>query len=322
MRLDRRSGGALVLPAETGVAAVLCVACVWLAVAFPSFRSGASAWVVIGNASEVAILAAGMTLVIATGGIDVSVGSVLGFCAMVLGKLAGDAGWGLGAACAAALGTGLACGTVNGLLIARCKVPPIVATLAMFAAGRAGAYVLSGGASVSRLPDALIALGYGSLGGLPLTAWIAGAVLGACGVLMRSTAYGRGLLALGGGREAAYLSGRPTATIETAAYALNGLLAGLAAILVVARGATAIPDAGRFLEMTAITAVVMGGTPVTGGKATMVGTMLGVLAIGVITNGVRAYGKGDIWVLLVLGLALLASVEVDRWRTRERRYAA
>lgn len=309
-------------PAETGVVAVLCAACLWLAVAFPSFRTGATVWVVVGNASEIAILAAGMTLVIATGGIDVSVGSVLGFCAIVLGKLAGEAGWSIWCACGASLAVGLACGLVTGTLVARFRVPPIVATLAMFAAGRAGAYVLSGGSSISRLPSELISLGYGGALGLPLTAWIAASTLVVCGVLLRRTAYGRGLLSLGGGRETAFLSGQDTARIETLAYGLNGLLAGLAAILVVARGATAIPDAGRFLEMTAITAVVMGGTPVTGGKGTMVGTALGVLAIGVITNGVRAYGKGDVWVLLVLGLALLASVEVDRWRKRERRHAA
>jgi ribose/xylose/arabinose/galactoside ABC-type transport system permease subunit len=303
------------------VAAVLCVACIWLAAFFPSFRTGATAWVIVSNASEIAILAAGMTLVIASGGIDVSVGSVVGLCAIVLGKLAGEAGWGIGPACAASLMAGLGCGLTTGTLVARFQVPPIVASLAMFAAARAGAYVLSGGNSISRLPEALISLGYGSVLGVPITAWTAGAVMLGAGVLLRRTAFGRGLLAMGGGREAAYLSGRPIRRIETLAYAINGLLAGLAAILVVARGATAIPDAGRFMEMTAITAVVMGGTPVSGGKGTMVGTALGVMAIGAITNGVRAYGKGDIWVLLVLGIALLVSVEVDRWRTRERRHA-
>ena len=310
------------LPPETGVASVLLAAIVWLSLAFPSFRTGASAWVIIGNASEIAILAAGMTLVIASGGIDVSVGSVVGLCAIVLGKLAGEVGWSIWFACAASVGVGLCSGLITGTLIARVQVPPIVASLAMFAAARAGAYVLSGGNSISRLPGELISLGYGSIVGIPLTAWIAAAVLAACGVLLRKTAFGRSVLALGGGRAAAFLSGRPAVRTEALVYGINGALAGLAAILVVARGATAIPDAGRFTEMTAITAVVMGGTPVTGGQGTMIGTALGVLAIGTITNGVRAYGKGDIWVLLVLGIALLISVEVDRWRRRDRRQAA
>jgi ribose/xylose/arabinose/galactoside ABC-type transport system permease subunit len=310
------------LPAETGVGLVVLAAYVWLALAFPSFRTGATAAVIVGNAAEIAILAAGMTLVIATGGIDVSVGSVAGLCAIVLARLMADAGWSVAAACGGCLAAGLACGMVNGLLVARFALPPIVATLAMFAAGRAGAYVLSSGESISGLPGSLISFGYGSTLGVPTPAWPAIGALLVCGLLLRRTAYGRGLLALGGGREAAYLSGRSIRRIEAGTYGLSGLLAAVAAIVIVARGATAIPDAGRFTEMTAITAVVMGGTPVSGGKATMIGTTLGVLAIGLVTNGVRAYGKGDIWVLLVLGLALLASVEVDRWRSRERSLAS
>ena len=306
-------------PVETGVVVVLALVTAWLALTFPSFRTGSTTYVIVGNASEIAILAAGMTLVIATGGIDVSVGSVLGLCAIVLGKLAAQGGWPLWPACGVSLFVGLACGLVSGTLIAHFAVPPIVATLAMFAAARASAYVLSGGDSISQLPEGLISIGYGTLFGLPIAAWIAATVVLACGALVRKTAFGRGVLAIGGSRTAAYLSGQPVRRIEIMTYALNGLLAGLASIIVVARGATAIPDAGRFSEMTAITAVVLGGTPVTGGQCTITGTALGVLAIGVITNGVRAYGKGDIWVLLVLGCALLAAVEVDRWRKRERR---
>ena len=307
------------LPVETGVAVILLAASAWLAITFPTFRSGATSYVIIGNASEIAILAAGMTLVIAAGGIDVSVGSVLGLCAIVLGKLAGEMGWSIWPACGASIGVGVACGLITGTLVARFAVPPIVATLAMFAAARAGAYVLSGGDSISQLPEGLISLGYGSLFGMPYTAWVAAGVFVLGGLVVRRTSFGRGVLAIGGGRTAAFLSGQPTQRIETWVYGINGLLAGLAAVIVVARGATAIPDAGRFSEMTAITAVVLGGTPVTGGQCTMTGTTLGVLAIGVITNGVRAYGKGDIWVLLVLGCALLVAVEVDRWRRRERR---
>jgi len=310
------------LPAETGVAAVVMLAYLWLAVSFPTFRESAGLAVLLNNAAEIGVIAAGMTLVIATGGIDVSVGSVAGVSAIAFAKLLTSAGWGLPEALLGCLTVGLLCGFINGTLIARFQLPPIVATLAMFAAARAGAYVLSGGESISDLPAPLISFGYGSFLGIPYPVWPAAAALVVCGVLLRRTAFGRELLALGGNREASYLSGRPVRRIEALVYTLNGLLAAVAAIIIVARGATAIPDAGRFSEMTAITAVVMGGTPVSGGKATVLGTALGVLAIGLITNGVRAYGKGDIWVLLMLGLALLLSVEVDRWRSGERRVAA
>lgn len=308
-------------PVETGVAAVVVVTYAWLALTVPSLRTGAGLAVVLTNASEIAIISAGMTLVIATGGIDVSVGSIAGLSAIVFGRLMVAAGWSIGPAAAGCIAVGFLCGAINGLLIAMFQVPPIVATLAMFAAGRAGAYLLSNGESISGLPSGLIDFGYGSFGGIPDPAWLAIFVLIICGVLLRRTAFGRALLAIGGGREAAFLSGQPVGRVEFLAYALNGALAALAAIVMVARGATAIPDAGRFSEMTAITAVVMGGTPVSGGRATMLGTALGVLAIGLITNGVRAYGKGDIWVLVVLGVALLLSVEIDRWRSRERRLA-
>lgn len=310
------------LPGETGVAAVVLLSYLWLALSFPTFREGPGLAVLLKNVAEIGILAAGMTLVIATGGIDVSVGSVAGLCAIVFGRLLVDAGWNLQSAMVGCLLTGLLCGTVTGTLIARFHLPPIVSSLAMFAAARAGAYVLSGGDSISGLPQELISFGYGSVLGIPYPVWPAIGAFVACGIQLRRTVFGRELLAIGGNREAAFLSGRPVWKIELAAYGINGFLAALAAIIIVARGATAIPDAGRFSELTAITAVVMGGTPVSGGKATMTGTALGVLAIGVITNGVRAYGKGDIWVLLVLGLALLASVELDRWRSGERRKPA
>lgn len=309
-------------PAETGVVAVLLAACVWLAILFPEFRTGANASVILSSGAEIAIVSAGMTLVIATGGIDISVGSVVGLCAVALGVLGVDHGWNVWMACAAAVAVGAGCGLVNGLLIARLGLPPIIATLASFSAARAGAYVLSGGNSISGLPPALISLGYDSRLGVPNAAWVAGAALLLCGLAARRTVFGRSLLALGGNREAAYLSGSPTRRVETAVYTLSGLLAGLSAIVVTSRGATAVPDAGRYFEMSAITAVVMGGTPVVGGRATVLGTALGVLAIGVVTNGVRSYGKDDMWVLLVLGAMLLVSVEVDRWRTKRTARAA
>lgn len=306
------------LPPETGVAVVVLLCYTWLASFLPSFRTGATASVVLSNSAEIAILASGMTLVIATGGIDVSVGSVLGLCAIVFARLMAEGSWSIPAAAAACLAAGATCGWINGILIARYRLPSIVATLAIFAAARAGAYLLSGGESISSLPEGLIRFGYGSIGGLPLPALPAIAALVACAIILKRTAYGRQILALGGSREASFLSGHRVQQVECGVFVMSGLLAGLAAIITVARGATAIPDAGRFTEMTAITAVVLGGTPVSGGNATILGTGLGVLTIGLITNGVRAYGRGDIWVLLVLGLALLVSVEVDRWRSRER----
>lgn len=315
MSVEQR-GRHLNLPVETGVAAVLVLAAFWLARTFPGFRTGANLSVILSSGAEVAIVAAGMTLVIATGGIDISVGSVVGLCGVVVGILAVNHGWNVWLACLGGIGIGGACGLVNGLLIARFSMPPIIATLAMFSAARAGAYLLSNANSISGLPQTMIDLGYQSRFGAPLSVWIGGASLAVTAIVLGRTAFGRTVKSLGGNREASYLSGVKIRRVETLVYVLSGLFAGISAIVVTARGATAVPDAGKFFELTAITAVVMGGTPIAGGRATVVGTALGVLTIGVVTNGVRSYGKEDIWVQLALGLSLLLSVEVERWRVR------
>jgi len=303
-------------PPETGVAVVLLLISSWLAVHFPDFRTWDNLSAILKSAAEVAIVAAGMTLVIATGGIDISVGSVVGLSSVAAGVLSVERGWPLWAAVGACLAVGAACGLLNGILIARFRLPPIIATLAMFSAARAGAYVLSDGSSISGLPESLTNVGYGSAAGLPIPAWIALAALVSAGVLLRWTAFGRAVKALGGNREAAFLSGLRTRRLEVAVYLISGLLAGLSALVVTARGATAVPDAGKAFELSAITAVVMGGTPVSGGSATATGTALGMLTIGVVANGVQSYGEGGVWVQLVLGATLLVSVEVDRWRAR------
>jgi ribose/xylose/arabinose/galactoside ABC-type transport system permease subunit len=304
------------LPAETGVGVVLALSVIWLSANLPNFRTQANAWAILSSASEIAIVAAGMTLVIATGGIDISVGSIIGLSGVAIGILAAEKGWSVEAACLGGITVGTLCGLVNGILIARFSVPPIIATLAMFSAARAAAYVLSDGNSISGLPSSLTDIGYQDFLGLPRPVWIAALTLLACGILLKRTAFGRSLLAIGGNRETAYLSGIRVRRTEIAVYAVSGLLAGLAAIVVTARGATAVPDAGRFFELRAITAVVLGGTSVAGGSATMTGTALGILTIGVIANGVRGYGQTGIWEQLILGIALLAAVEVDRWRRK------
>lgn len=311
------------LPVELGVAVVLVLLSISLSIRFPDFGSGANISVILGSLAEIAIIAAGMTLVMATGGIDISVGSVIGLCSVLLGILTVNHGWPAWAGILAVLVVGGTCGLVNGVLVARFKVPSIIATLAMFSAARAAAYVLSGGNTLAGLPDQITNLGYTNFAGLPLSVWISAVVLLAAGIWLKRTSYGRTVLALGGNREAAYLSGIKTERVETLVYVISGVCAGLSSLAVCGRAATAVPDAGKFYEMTAITAVVMGGTPTTGGRATMTGTLLGVLTIGVVQNGMRSYGKDDTWALCVLGLVLLLAVEVDRWRTqREARALA
>jgi ribose/xylose/arabinose/galactoside ABC-type transport system permease subunit len=301
------------LPVETGVAVVLAAISLWLYVSLPEFKSWDNTTAILTSVAEIGILAAGMTLVIASGGIDISVGSIVGLCGVLFGLLTATAGWNPLLAAVASVAAGASCGLVNGVLIARFKVPPIIATLAMFSAARAAAYILSEKKSIL-LPKEIRQLGYGFWLGVPLPAWAALFALLVAGLLIKRTTFGRSLLAIGGNREAAFLSGIKTRRTEILVYVLSGLFAGVAALVTAGRGGTAVPDAGKYYELQAITAVVLGGTPVTGGRATMTGAALGVLTIGVLRSGVMGYGKDAMVANVLLAVVLLLAVEVDRWR--------
>ncbi len=294
--------------------ALVLLFCAWR---LPDFRSAGNLRLLAKQSAQLAVVSAGMTLVIATGGIDISVGSLVGLCSMVLGWLSVRAGWNIGLACAGAVAAGGLCGLGNGLLIARAKLPPILVTLATFAAARAAASLLNNGGNFSDLPRSLNSLfDLTDIAGLPLLLWIGLLTLAACGLLLRRTTFGRQLLALGGNRTAARLAGLPTVRTETLVYVLSGALAGLAAVINTALKATATPDSGQYLELTAITAVVLGGTAITGGQATLVGTGLGVLTIGALISGVRLYGSEDQVAWFLVGAALLLAVEVQKARKK------
>jgi ribose/xylose/arabinose/galactoside ABC-type transport system permease subunit len=311
------------LPAEIGVAVVLCLVMLYFAGSVPVFRSGENLRLLAKQSAQLAVVSTGMTLVIATGGIDISVGSLVGLCSMVLAWLAARAGWSLGTACLGAIVTGGLCGLGNGLLIAKAKLPPIIVTLATFAAARAAVALFNNGGGIS--DPRLFALNdlfdRTNIVGLPILFWIGLLTLAFGGLLLRRTTFGRTLLALGGNRTATRLSGVPIVRVETLVYVLSGALAGCAAVLNTALAAAAEPNAGRYLELTAITAVVLGGTAITGGQATLVGTGLGVLTIGALLSGVRSnglpfLGREDQVAWFLVGVALLLAVEVQKWRTR------
>ena len=305
------------LPAEIGVAVVCLAIFVYFSSQSPAFRSPENMRLLAKQSAQLALVGTGMTLVIATGGIDISVGSLVALCSMTLGALCVRSGWPLVPACLAAVGVGGLCGLCNGLLIARAKLPPIIVTLATLAAARAGAALFNAGSSISPIPLALNDIfDKTQIAGLPLLLWIGGLSLVAGHLILRATTFGRELLALGGNRTAARLSGMPTVRTETLVYGLSGALAGLAAVINTALKATATPDAGKYLELNAITAVVLGGTAIAGGQATMAGTALGVLTIGALLSGVRLLRFEDQVAWFLVGGALLLAVEVQNWRRK------
>lgn len=304
------------LPPEFGVAVVLAVVIVFFGWKDPYFRSYDNFRLVAKQSAQLALVGAGMTLVIATGGIDISVGAVLALCSMTLGWLCVTLGWSVWCACCLAIALGAGCGLLNGLLIARGKLPPIVVTLATMAAARASASLFNGGHSISGLPEVLNrTFDLTDILHLPLLLWVGVVSLVVGAGVLKSTVFGRQVLALGGNREASRLSGSPIKRIEVLVYTISGALAGVAAVINTAHKATATPDAGQYLELTAITAVVLGGTVITGGKATMIGTALGVLTITALTSGVRLMGQEDRLAWFLVGAALLLAVEVQKSRT-------
>ncbi len=304
-----------ILPPEFGVTIVLAVIVIYFAAICPNFRTVENFRLLSKQSAQLALLGTGMTIVIATGGIDISVGAVLALCSMTIGWLTMNAGWNIWAACVASIGVGTLCGATNGVLIARGKLPPIVVTLATMAACRAGAAMFNGGHSISGLPEKLnTTFDLTNIAGLPLLLWLGVVCLISGAVVLKKTAFGRQLLAFGGNRVASELSGNRVKRIEAMAYVLSGTLAGAAAVLNTAHKSTATPDAGQYLELTAITAVVLGGTVITGGKATVLGTALGVATISALISGVRLIGQEDRLAWFLVGIALLLAVEVQRTR--------
>lgn len=262
------------------------------------------------QASVVGVLAIGMTFVIATAGIDLSVGSVLAAAGIAGGLLvdSGDVVF-----IGGALGFGLLLGAINGGAVAYGKVVPFVATLAMLAAARGLALLMSDGLSIRLLDaDGVRWFGTGEIVGIPASILIFAGVTAGGWVLLNRTRYGRHVVASGGNREAARIAGVPVRRIVFSVYCLIGLLAGLASVLLSGRLASASPVAGELLELDAIGAVVIGGTSLAGGRATIVGTLLGVTVFAITFNLLTQLDLATEWQQIVKGVIILGAVLIQR----------
>jgi len=278
----------------------------------PGFASAGNLWNVLLQVAEVLLVAVGMTLVIATGGIDLSVGSTMAVAGAVAAVTL-DRGTvvAVGLALAAAVGIGVA----NGALVARARVQPIVVTLATLIAGRGLAQVLDDGALVGIGDPAFLALGRGHLGPVPVQVLLALAAAAAVAFALRSTAFGRYVLAAGGNAPAARLAGVPVARTLVTVYAACGLLAGVAGVVTAARlGASDAAKIGLNVELDAIAAAVVGGTALQGGRATVFGTVLGALVMQVIATSFNM-----LLIPYALSLVLKAGIILAAVYTQRRR---
>ena len=270
---------------------------------------------ILRQASINGIIAVGMTLVILTGGIDLSVGSILALSAIIGADML-KKGTAVPLAVPAALVIGLALGMINGLIITRGKIPPFIATLGMLTVARGLTLMYTQGQPVTGLPEAFRFIGAGSIGPVPMPIVVAGLTFLLGYVLLTRTRFGEYIYLLGDNPSAARLAGVPTDRMTVLVYALSGLCAALAGLVLIARLDSAQPVLGQGYELDAIAAVVVGGTSFSGGEGTLTGTLLGVLLIETLNNGINLLNIPAEWGLVlkgvVIALALLLYKFVNR----------
>ncbi|WP_138472382.1 ABC transporter permease [Poseidonocella sp. HB161398] len=261
--------------------------------------------------TEVALVALVMTFVIASGGIDLSVGSIMGLSAVLLGTFWQKMGMPLPLAMVLVLFSGALCGLFNGFIIVRFGMPPLIATLGTLALYRGLAEGISQARSVRGWPEWFAQIGQGSFAGVPVQVWILLAAMAVAVVILGYSRWGRTVYAIGSSETAARFAGLPVDAAKYAVYTASGLAASLAAIIFVSRVSTTRSDMGTGLELDVITAVVLGGTSIFGGRGTIIGTVLGLVVIQALESGLSLAGiKGDGTIVLigvVLILTLLAS---------------
>lgn len=258
-----------------------------------------------------AIVAAGMTFVILTFGIDLSVGSLLAFSGAIMAGLL-SAGHPLLLGIGAGLLVGALLGLVNGLIITKGGVQPFIATLGMLTIARGMTLVYTDGRPITGLPDAFVWLGAGEIARIPVPVVIMAAVFAASYVILTQTVLGRYVYAIGGNEEAARLSGVNVTFYKTAAYVISGVLSALSAVILTARLNSAQPTAGSGYELDAIAAVVLGGTTLAGGEGGILGTLLGAFIIGVLNNGLNLLNVSAFYQQVVKGVVILLAVLLDR----------
>jgi ribose transport system permease protein len=297
-----------------------------LSLASRGFLTTENGWNILRQISVNLCLSIGMTLVILTAGIDLSVGAVLALSGAVAAGLL-KTGIALprfgvilqftvfGSIVAGVL-TGMLLGWINGLVITRFSVPPFVTTLGMLSAARGLTMLWTGGFPITGLGSGFARIGTGVLLGIPVPVWISGTLAGAFVVVTRRTRFGRYVYAIGGNERAALLSGLPVSRIKLRAYTLCGMLSGAAGLIVTSRLDSAQPNAGLGYELDSIAAVVIGGTSLSGGRGSILGTVLGCLIIGVLNNGLFLLNVSPFWQQVAKGVVIVVAVALDRRNLR------
>jgi ribose transport system permease protein len=300
----------------------LVLLCVGISLMSDKFLTVDNGWNVMRQISVNICISVGMTLVVLTSGIDLSVGSVLALCGAITAGLLKFGievppnnlfvGFTLLGAILAGLVVGSLLGLFNGWTVTKFKVPPFVATLAMLTIARGLTMLYTKGFPISNLGDNFAYIGTGWLLGIPVPVWISAVVIGVAVIITQKTALGRYIYAIGGNEHASKLSGINISKVKMIVYALAGVLAAVGGIIVTSRLDSAQPNAGMSYELDAIAAVVIGGTSLSGGRGTIMGTVLGAIIIGVLNNGLVLLNVSPFWQQVVKGGVILLAVIIDK----------
>jgi len=313
------------------------IALVVLALVFsvlsPEFLTSGNLSILVKHVAINAILAIGMTFVIISGGIDLSVGAIAGLCGMVAGYLLNKGltvepagvtiyihAW---LVVVIALAAGMLLGLVNGALVARLRVAPFIATLGMLYVARGVAMLMSGGATFPNLGgDAALGntgfpwLGAGAMIGVPVPVWLMVGLAAAGTFAATRTPFGRQVYAVGGNERAALLAGVRVPEVKLGVYVISGFCAALVGLIIAAQLGASHPATGETFELNAIAAVVLGGTSLMGGRGTIGGTLVGAFVIGILADGLVLLGVSEFWQMVIKGLVIVLAVVLDQFQKR------
>jgi ribose transport system permease protein len=276
-----------------------------------TFLSWSNLSQVVRALSFIAIMAVGQSAVIITGGIDLSVGSVLGLSGVVTSVLLTQ-NYSIMVSAIAGLLAGTLCGLANGMLITRMKLPPFIVTLGMMSIARGLAFAITGGETIRGLPPEFLAFGQGAFLSIPIPIIVMAIFAGVIGYLLRTTTWGRYAYAIGGNEEAAIYSGVNVKKMKVVIYSLCGFSAGIAGVIFASRFGVGQSTAGIGYELDVIAASVIGGVSLSGGRGTILGAIVGSVLMGVLRNGLVLLNVSEYWQQVAIGLVILLAVIMDR----------
>jgi len=286
-----------------------------LAIASPHFLTSTNLSSVVRQTAVINIMALGMTMIIITRGIDLSVGAILAMGGL-LGTMAMEKGLSIPAGICVGVLTGALCGLANGLMITQLRIEPFIVTLGTLGIFRGLTLIISNGLPVHQIPQAFSFLGEGNVLGVPFVLWILLACAGITHVILEHTRLGRYSFAIGSNREAAVYAGIPVKFHMTAVYVIGGMLTGLAGMIEASRLMTGQPTAGQGYELQAIAAVVIGGGSLQGGEGSVVGTLIGAFIMGLLSNGSDLLGVSPYLQQAIIGAIIILAVTLDELRKR------